>query len=96
MALTSALGQFIADLSPNRIPDEAVRIAHMGIIDCIGTMIVGRTEPCTQILKDVLARHTVRRHFTSVVNRARDRRLGGSMDVAHPVPWTQVCLTRRA
>ena len=55
MALTSALGQFIADLSPNRIPDEAVRIAHMGIIDCIGTMIVGRTEPCTQILKDVLA-----------------------------------------
>ena len=30
MALTSALGQFIADLSPNRIPDEAVRIAHMG------------------------------------------------------------------
>ncbi|MDP7547160.1 MAG: MmgE/PrpD family protein, partial [Alphaproteobacteria bacterium] len=55
MALTSALGQFIADLSPNRIPDEAVRIAHMGIIDCIGTMIVGRTEPCTQILKDTLA-----------------------------------------
>ena len=55
MALTSTLGQFIADLSPNRVPDEAVRIARMGFIDCIGTMIVGRTEPCTQILKDVLA-----------------------------------------
>ncbi len=55
MALTKALGQFIADLSPNRVPDEAIRIARMGFIDCIGTMIVGRTEPCTQILKGVLA-----------------------------------------
>src|SRR5258707_164212 len=55
MALTSALGQFIADLSPNRVPDEAVHIARMGFIDCIGTMIVGRSEPCTQILKGVVA-----------------------------------------
>lgn len=55
MALTRALGQFITDLSPNRVPDEAIRIARMGFIDCIGTMIVGRKEPCTQILKGVLA-----------------------------------------
>jgi len=55
MALTCSLGRFVADLSPNRVPDEAVRIARTGFIDCIGTMIAGRTEPCTQILKDVLA-----------------------------------------
>lgn len=55
MALTCTLGRFIADLTPNRVPDEAVRIARMGFIDCIGAMIAGRTEPCTQILKDVLA-----------------------------------------
>ena len=55
MALTQALGQFVADLSPNRIPEEAVRIARMGFIDCIGTMIVGRNEPCAQLLKGVLA-----------------------------------------
>ena len=55
MALTQALGQFIADLSPNRVPEEAVRIARMGFIDCIGTMIVGRNEDCTQILQSVLA-----------------------------------------
>ena len=55
MPLTKALGQFIADLSPNRLPEEAVRIARLGFIDCIGTMIVGRTEPCVQILKGVLA-----------------------------------------
>jgi 2-methylcitrate dehydratase PrpD len=55
MALTQALGQFVSDLSPNRVPEEAMRIARMGFIDCIGTMIVGRTEDCTQILKGVLA-----------------------------------------
>ena len=51
MPLTQALGQFVADLSPNRLPEEAVRIARLGFIDCIGTMIVGRSEPCAQILK---------------------------------------------
>src|ERR1019366_5101617 len=55
MPLTRALGQFVADLSPNRVPEEAIRIARMGFIDCIGTMIVGRDEDCTQILKGVLA-----------------------------------------
>jgi 2-methylcitrate dehydratase PrpD len=32
-----------------------MRIARMGVIDCIGTMIVGRDEDCTKILKGVLA-----------------------------------------
>ena len=55
MPLTYALGQFVADLSPNRLPEEAVRVARMGFIDCIGTMIVGRNEDCAHILKSVLA-----------------------------------------
>jgi len=55
MPLTRALGQFVSDLSPNRIPEEAIRIARMGFIDCIGTMIVGRGEDCTRILKSVVA-----------------------------------------
>lgn len=55
MPLTKALGQFVVDLSPNRLPEEAVRIARIGFIDCIGTMIVGRGEPSVQILKSVLA-----------------------------------------
>ena len=29
-------------------------------------------------------------------NSLRIRRWGEPSDVAHPVPWTQVCLTRRA
>ena len=55
MPLTKALGQFVSDLSPNRVPEDAIRIARMGFIDCIGTMIVGRDEDCTKILKGVLS-----------------------------------------
>ena len=55
MSLTHALGDFIADLSPNRLPADALRIARLGFTDCIGTMVAGRNEACTQILKSVLA-----------------------------------------
>jgi 2-methylcitrate dehydratase PrpD len=55
MSLTKDLGQFVADLSPNRIPEEAARVARMGIIDCIGTMIAGRKEDCVRIMREVLA-----------------------------------------
>src|SRR3984885_1803700 len=55
MPLTKDLGQFVADLSPNRLPEEAVRVARMGIIDCIGTMIAGRKEDCVRIMREVLA-----------------------------------------
>jgi len=55
MSLTKTLGQFVADLSPNKLPDEAVRIARLGFIDSIGTMIAGRREDCVRIMKEVLA-----------------------------------------
>lgn len=55
MPLTKALGQFVADLSPNRLPEGAVKTAQLGFIDCIGTMIAGRNEDCVKILKQVLA-----------------------------------------
>lgn len=53
--LTQALGQFVADLSPNRLPEEAARVARMGFIDCIGTMIAGRDEDSVRILTETLA-----------------------------------------
>jgi 2-methylcitrate dehydratase PrpD len=55
MDLTKHLGQFVADLSPNHLPEEAVRVARMGFIDTIGTMMVGRKEDSVRILTDVLA-----------------------------------------
>jgi hypothetical protein len=42
--LTTSLGRFVADLSPNRLPEEAIRIARMGSIDSVGTMIAARNE----------------------------------------------------
>ncbi len=54
MSLTRALGQFVSDLSPNRIPEEAARIARTGFIDCIGVMIAGRDEEPTRILREVV------------------------------------------
>jgi 2-methylcitrate dehydratase PrpD len=53
-ALTRHLGQFVADLSPNQVPDEAARIARMGFIDSIGTMIAGRKEDSVRIMTEVL------------------------------------------
>jgi 2-methylcitrate dehydratase PrpD len=55
MHLTAALGRFVAELSPNRIPEEARRVARMGFIDTIGTMIAGRNDDAPQILRRVLA-----------------------------------------
>jgi 2-methylcitrate dehydratase PrpD len=53
--LTQSLGQFIADLSPNRLPEEASRVARMGFIDTIGTMIAGRNEDSVRIITETLA-----------------------------------------
>jgi 2-methylcitrate dehydratase PrpD len=55
MSLTQALGRFVADLSPNRIPEAAMRVAQLGFIDCVGTMIAGRNEEAVRIMKTVLA-----------------------------------------
>jgi 2-methylcitrate dehydratase PrpD len=55
MTLTKHLGEFVADLSPNRLPEEAARIARMGFIDCIGTMIAGRNEDSVRIMTETLA-----------------------------------------
>jgi len=55
MTLTRSLGQFVADLSPNRLPEEAVHIARMGFIDSIGTMIAGRNEDSVRIITDTLS-----------------------------------------
>ena len=55
MGLTEAIGTFIADLSPNRIPQQALEMARLGFIDCIGTMIAGRNEDAVRVLTSVLA-----------------------------------------
>jgi 2-methylcitrate dehydratase PrpD len=53
--LPKSLGRFVADLSPNRLPEEAACVAGMGFIDSIGTMIAGRDEDSVRILSETLA-----------------------------------------
>ena len=55
MSLTRDLGQFVSELSPNRVPEEAGRIARSGFIDCIGVMVAGRDEEPTRLLRETLA-----------------------------------------
>ena len=54
MSLTQDLGQFVSDLSPNRVPEQAATIARTGFIDCIGVMFAGREEEPTRLLQEVL------------------------------------------
>jgi 2-methylcitrate dehydratase PrpD len=55
MPLTRSLGRFVADLSPNRLPEAAVRVVRAGFVDTIGTMIAGRDEDSVRILTRTLA-----------------------------------------
>ena len=55
IALTVGLGQFIASLRYEAIPEEALSVIHTGFTDCVGVMIAGRDEPPPQLLKAALA-----------------------------------------
>jgi 2-methylcitrate dehydratase PrpD len=54
MALTRDLGRFVADVSFERLPAEAVEVARVGFIDCIATMIAGAGDPAPQLLRNAL------------------------------------------
>ena len=51
MALTQELGRFVANLSFENLPSEAVEIARTGIIDTVATMIAGAQDEAPQLLK---------------------------------------------
>ena len=54
MALTRDLGRFVADVSFERLPAEALAVARVGFIDCIATMIAGAGDPAPQLLRKAL------------------------------------------
>jgi 2-methylcitrate dehydratase PrpD len=55
MPLTQELGRFVADLTFEKLPPEAVEIAGTGIIDTVATMIAGANDPAPQLLRRGLA-----------------------------------------
>src|SRR5499427_4825809 len=54
MGLTQDLGRFVADLSFERLPQDAAEVARIGFIDCIATMIAGAPDPAPQLLRRAL------------------------------------------
>ncbi|HWB49426.1 MAG TPA: MmgE/PrpD family protein [Stellaceae bacterium] len=55
MPLTRDLGGFVADLSFQHLPPEAIEVARTGFIDTIATMIAGAHDDAPQLLKKALA-----------------------------------------
>jgi len=55
MPLTRELGAFIAAISFEDLPPEAVDVARLGFIDTIGTMIAGSRDEAPQLLRKALA-----------------------------------------
>jgi 2-methylcitrate dehydratase PrpD len=51
MALTQELGRFVANLSFEKLPAEAIEIARTGFIDTIATMIAGAHDAAPQLLR---------------------------------------------
>jgi 2-methylcitrate dehydratase PrpD len=51
MALTQELGRFVAGLTFDNLPLEAVEVARTGFIDTIATMIAGAHDPAPQLLR---------------------------------------------
>ncbi len=57
--LTSQLAAFAARPGFDRVPDEAIRIVRAGFIDTIATMLAGRDEPVTRLVRDACARQAL-------------------------------------
>src|SRR5213595_3676454 len=55
MPLTKELGRFVAGLTFEKLPSEAVETARTGFIDTIATMIAGAHDPAPQLLRRGLA-----------------------------------------
>ena len=54
MPLTRELGGFVAGMSFQQLPAEAIEVARTGFIDTIATMIAGSRDAAPQILKRAL------------------------------------------
>jgi 2-methylcitrate dehydratase PrpD len=50
--LTRELARFVAHPGPDSVPAEATRIIRSGFIDTIATMLAGRDEPVTRLVRE--------------------------------------------
>lgn len=52
--LTKHLGTFVAQLTYDQIPKEALTVIHTGFSDCVGVLLAGRNQPATKLLQQTL------------------------------------------
>ena len=50
MGLTTDIGNFLAGIRPEKIPDAAAPIVARGFTDCVGVLVAGLSEPVTSIV----------------------------------------------
>ena len=53
--LSEGLGQFVADLTPSKIPLAVFNTARAGIVDCMGVMFAGRDELVVSIASSLIS-----------------------------------------
>lgn len=53
--LTESLSAFVAELSYEQIPAQALPIIRTGFTDCVGVMLAGRNQTAVHLLQQVLA-----------------------------------------
>ena len=57
-ALTADIAKFVTALEPGAIPERCAYGARIGMLDCVGVMIAGSTEPATRIVASMVAAST--------------------------------------
>ena len=80
MTLTKRSDSSSPTCRPTACPKDAARVARMGFIDCIGTMIAGRHEDSVRIMTSARPR---RRPGHPDLRRATRRRPGSRLDQRH-------------
>ncbi len=78
IALTAQLGAFVADLTPQALPEAGREQARIGFTDTIACLIAGRNEPPVGIVRQVLGPHG----DESTLLFSRDRGRAQALDAA--------------
>ncbi len=96
MSLTAELGAFLAGISYDALPGEALPIVRMGFTDAIGVMLVGTAEPVAAIVRQALMTPTTQPEARACLSHLRVTAadaalLGGT--AAHAIDYDDQSLT---
>ncbi|MGC2468347.1 MAG: MmgE/PrpD family protein [Pseudolabrys sp.] len=98
-ALTSDIAEFVTSVEVGALPEQCSYGARIGMVDCVGVMIAGASEPVVRLVTTTIATSTQNEGAPEIPSgrnlAATDAALVNGVDVAmdgHPVP----CSRRRS